>query len=218
MKTLRISLLLTIVAIAFSSCSKEHLEGSGHIVTVDRNLSNFDKVLINSVVKTNISHGADFHVSVRTDAVAVSKVITYISNNTLIIDLDDNVNYQHITFEVDVEMPDISRLEHRGVSNARLVGFNDLDDLEVVHDGVGNLNLIGSAEQLHIDHDGVGDLNAFSFVSDTCATYLSGVGDINVTVLDHLQGHLSGVGNIHFQGSPSLEVVDTGVGNVIHID
>ena len=218
MKTLKPFLHLALAATILPACQKDKIEGSGTIVTQDRSVPTFQNVLIQGPVKVNVMHGTGQLVRVRTDAVAVNEVITTVSNNTLMVDIDDNHNYQHITFEVDVILPVLHRLTHLGVSHGQLSGFQGVDVLEVVHQGVGDLTFHGSAGTLHITHDGVGDLHAFGFAVDTCHVAHSGVGRIEVTVQDQLTGSLSGVGSIYYQGSPQVSILDSGVGQVVQVN
>ncbi|MCB0793450.1 MAG: DUF2807 domain-containing protein [Flavobacteriales bacterium] len=218
MNHLKTLLLLATATTVLTACHKERLHGTGNIVTQERNLSPFQNVRIEGPVKARIHYGNTQEVIVRTDAVAVNELRTTVGNNTLVLDVDQHINYQHIDFEVDIHMPVIHSLVHEGVSNSSLSGFFGLDALVVQHDGVGDLNFSGSANVLHINHDGVGDLHAFGFVVDTCHVAHSGVGNIHVTVNDQLSGYLSGVGNLYYQGSPQVNITDTGVGQVYHID
>ena len=218
MNRLKTALLLTVTTLALFSCRRDEIHGSGNIITQDRSVPAFENVLIEGAVKANIRYGATQQVIVRTDAVAIGKVRTTVSNNTLVLDLDDHHNYHHINFEVDVVMPVIHRLTHEGVSNSSLSGFYNVDALEVVHDGVGNLEFHGSAGFMSIVHDGVGQLRAFDFPVDTCQVGHSGVGNIEVTVFNRIQGYLSGVGNVYYRGTPQLNITQTGVGHAIHVD
>lgn len=209
---------LSLSAILLTACHKDRLEGSGNIVTQERSVPAFQNIHVKGPVRVNILLGATQQVTVRTDAVAVGKVLTTVNNNTLVVDLNGGHNYQHISFEVDVRLPIIHHLTHEGVSKISLSGFDGLDALVVDHDGVGDLELHGSATNLHVTHDGVGHVRAFGFVADTCQVAQSGVGNIHVTVNDRLHGYLSGVGNIYYQGSPQVSISDTGVGQVFHVD
>ena len=218
MKTLKPFLHLALAAAVLPACTKDRLEGSGTIVTQDRGLPAFQNVLIQGPVKVNVMHGTGQLVRVRTDAVAVNEVITTVSNNTLVVDIDDDHHYQHISFEVDVTLPVLHRLTHLGVSHGHLSGFQGVDALEVVHQGMGDLTFHGSAGTMHITHDGVGDLHAFGFAVDTCHVAHSGVGRIEVNVQDQLTGSLSGVGSIYYQGSPQVSILDSGVGQVVQVN
>lgn len=218
MKTLKTSLFILLTTTLLYSCKKDEIHGSGTVVSQERALSGFENVMIQGAVRTNVSYGADFHVTVRTDAAAISRVGTRVADNTLIVDLDERYNYQHITFTVDVVMPVIQELTHEGVGNSSLSGFYGLDDLRVVHNGVGDLQLSGSATHLEVEHDGVGKVKAFEFATERCNVGQSGVGNIEVRVSDVLEGHLHGVGNIYYRGEPAVSIHDTGVGNVIHVD
>ena len=216
MKTIKTSLLLLLVVIMLFSCRKDEIHGSGVITSQDRELSGFENVLIQGVISTNIMYGNEFRVTVHTDAVAMSHVQTRVADNTLILDLDDHFNYQHITFTVDVVMPLIHNLTHEGVSSSSLSGFYDLNELHVRHNGVGKLDLSGSAAYLDLEHNGVGSVDAYNFPVETCHAGQSGVGSIKLTVSDLLEGHLDGVGNIYYRGEPSVNISDSGIGNVIH--
>lgn len=218
MKTLRSISIILLAASVLASCKKDELNGSGQIVSQERNLPEFENVIIKSVVETNISYGTEFSVTVRTDAVAVNRVHTHVNNNTLSIDLDENINYQRIDFEVDVVMPFIDMVENRGVSNSSLQGFFNMDEIRILHDGVGDFTVSGSASVLDLNHNGVGDLHANNFSADICHADHDGVGNMYLSVNDELDGSLSGVGNIYYQGNPVVNVVNTGVGNVIHVN
>ncbi|HQV52516.1 MAG: DUF2807 domain-containing protein [Flavobacteriales bacterium] len=216
MKTIKTSLLLFLVITTLFSCRKDQIHGSGTTASQDRELAGFENVLIKGAIRTNIIYGTDFRVTVTTDPVVMSHVETRVEDNTLILDLDDHYNYQHISFTVDVVMPLIHNLTHEGISTSSLSGFYDLNELHVRHNGVGKLDLSGSAAHLDLEHDGVGSVNAFNFPVQTCHAGQSGVGSVKVTVSDLLEGHLNGVGNIYYRGQPEVNISDSGVGNVIH--
>jgi hypothetical protein len=218
MRTLKTLSLFTLAATLLMSCKKDTIHGSGNIASQERSLGTFEHVRIEGPIKANISYGTVQRVTVRTDAVALNKVETRVANNTLILDLDDAHNYQHISFEVDVVMPMIQDLILEGTGDSRMSGFQGLDEFRLTHTGVGDLTLSGTVGALHVSLDGVGNVHAFGFAADTCHVDLSGVGNIELRVNDQLSGSLSGVGNIHYQGQPTLNVSDTGVGSVIHVE
>ncbi|MCB0792239.1 MAG: DUF2807 domain-containing protein [Flavobacteriales bacterium] len=218
MRCLKTFPLIALALPLLTACHKEHLHGSGQIITQERDLPPFTNVLIQGPVKANIHYGATQEVTVRTDVVAINALWTTVSNNTLLLDVDGGNTYQHITFEVDIQLPALDRLTHEGASNATVSGFENTDALEVVHHGAGNITLDGSTADLHITHDGVGKVRAFDMIADTCHVDHSGVGNIEVTVLDRLEAHLSGVGNLYYQGSPQVDAIVTGVGHLIHVD
>lgn len=214
MKTFQSLLALCLSAAMLSSCINNRVEGTGNIVSENRDLSGFDNVQISNVITTNVSYGEEFSVVVNADEVAISNVLTKVSGNTLMIDLEKNQNYENIRLQVDITMPSILHIHHDGVSNSSLSGFRDLDILEVTHQGVGNLNLEGSANKLFVNHSGVGKLKAFGFSAKSCDIDFSGVGNMELTVTEMLEGELSGVGNISYKGHPEVKIKDDGVGNV----
>lgn len=208
-------LTLFFSATLLCSCLNNRVEGTGNIVSENRDLSGFENVQISNVITTNVRYGEEFSVVVNADEVAISNVLTKVSGNTLMIDLEKNQNYENIRLQVDITMPTIFHIQHAGVSNSNLSGFHGLDVLEVTHQGVGNLSLEGSANKLYVIHSGVGKMNAFGFSAKNCDIDFSGVGSMELTVTEMLEGELSGVGNLSYKGHPSINIDDSGVGNVV---
>jgi len=89
MNRLKTALLLTVTTLALFSCRRDEIHGSGHIITQDRSVPAFENVLIQGIIKANTRYGTSQHVTVRTDAVAIANVHTTVSNNTLVLDLDN---------------------------------------------------------------------------------------------------------------------------------
>jgi|GEM_PF-1273122 len=218
MNPLKKILLLSTAALLFASCEKDKNCGSGVTTTEERDVAPFDQVVVQGRVAANIQYGPAQHVSVRTDAVAQPRVHAIVQNSTLYLTVDDSPNFQQINFDVNVEVPVLHRLTHSGISLVQFYGAQGPGILEVVHDGVGELDLNGSAVQLVLTHTGVGQVKARDMSADTCQVVQTGVGNIELQISGLLQGTLSGVGNIYYHGSPAMNVVDTGVGNVIHLN
>jgi len=211
-------LFLSFTTLLFTACRKEDIRSTGVISTEVRSVPTFTDVRIEGPINAEIRYGLTQEVMVRTDVSALSKMRTTVSNNTLILSLDQ-ANYGNgLRFEATVYMPTIGRLTQNGVSDTRLSGFFGLQTLEVISNGVGDLDLHGSADRLLITQHGVGRLDAQGMNVDTCQVGLSGVGSVEVRVNELLHGYLSGVGSIYYHGTPQVNINDTGVGNVIRVD
>ena len=213
MKTLNLFLLFALVCITATSCSKK-IVGSGVVAQEERTMSDtVDALDISSVVKVTVVQGEDASIVVTADDNIFDEIITRVSGNRLVIDLEGG-NYKDITAEVLITMPNLERIDHDGVSDTEVSGFEDLDELEIESSGVGDIIMNGSADKLVLDYSGVGNFKGFSFEVGTLDLDFSGVGDIEITANDLIEGELDGVGDLEYKGYPTINVEDNGVGKI----
>jgi hypothetical protein len=70
-------------------------------------------------------------------------------------------------------------------------------------------------EVLDINITGVGNVDAYDMPVNQCNIRISGTGNCQVHVNDHLDVVVSGVGNIWYRGNPTVDTEISGVGNVV---
>jgi hypothetical protein len=81
--------------------------------------------------------------------------------------------------------------------------------------GAGDFTMEGSTQEvLDIHITGTGDVRAFNMEVKDCTIRISGVGNCEVNVSDHLDVLISGVGNVFYKGQPALDSNVSGVGNI----
>lgn len=215
---MRYLFLLSIATIALTTaCESDgpQIIGSGVIVSETRTVGSFENVEISGVADVIITQGSNQGISVRSDDNIIGLVETEVIQNTLFIGLE-NGSYDRITLEVNVSSEVLRELTMSGVNTVEVNDFEELDKLSVTISGVGNVKLTGSANELEINNSGATSFEGFDFTANSCQVEVSGVGSVEVTVVDLLSGTLSGVGNIHYKGSPELNVSISGVGSVIN--
>ncbi len=82
--------------------------------------------------------------------------------------------------------------------------------------GVGVIRIRGPKQDIvYLEIDGVGTINAFELEVDKAEVLITGVGEIQVNVIDEIEGLISGNGNIIYRGDPVLNVHITGTGDVV---
>jgi hypothetical protein len=89
------------------------------------------------------------------------------------------------------------------------------DDIQVDVVGSGDVFLYGSGDDLTVNIEGSGDFGTFDFTCNRADINISGSGDVEVTVLDHLDVLISGSGDVAFRGFPSVDQHITGTGRII---
>jgi hypothetical protein len=185
------------------SCEKDELdhsntiEGTGPIVTNTLDLASFSKIELTGVANLYVSVGGEQSVVLKAQQNIIDVLNWEVDAGILAIYLDENVsilNHEEIRFEIVV---------------------NEL--FELLHDGVGNMNLEGSGtENFAIDHRGVGNINAYDHPMDRCSIASSAVGDCKIYVKSFLEVDISGVGDVYYRGNPEISVTDTGLGELIN--
>ena len=117
------------------------------------------------------------------------------------------------------------------------VDLINVDDLVVLQDGVGdinldnidantiyarmsdvgNINLVGIADEVSYRMDGVGSVRAFDLEAKIGDVELDGVGDIEVNASDDLTINHDGVGKVYYVGNPDLHITGEG-GNIVGVN
>ncbi len=209
--------LFLLFVIAISACEDQdgpQIEGSENIITEARALDAFESIHISSIINATIVKGTQ-DVSITANDNIIDLVKTEVRNGVLFVDLEDG-NYGEITVTANIAATEMEALTTVGVNTVSVKQFTNLEQIELNIEGVGNVQMSGSANKMIINSSGASNLEAFDFTTSNCEINLTGVGNVQVTVTDELSGALSGVGNILYKGTPEIDVDVTGVGNVVN--
>ncbi|MCP4139810.1 MAG: DUF2807 domain-containing protein [Chloroflexi bacterium] len=217
------------------------IQGSGDIITEDRDVSGFDRVSLSGFGEVNIEIGDEESLTVTTDDNIMPYVRTEVKNNTLVIDFDDkgfNRGYDPtdgINFTLVVK--DLNRINVSGAgkffvdeleteklvinnSGAASVEINDLkaEELIVTQSGAGTVFVSGKVQGQELSHSGAGSYHAGDLESETSIIEISGVGTATVWATESLDISISGLGNVIYYGNPRISQSISGLGNLISAD
>jgi len=208
---------LLVLAFCFSACGddQENFVGSDNIVTEARGVDDFVNIDINSVINVNVTRASIASLIVKANDNIIKRVETKIQGNTLIIDLEEG-NYENVSIDVDVKIPDVSAINIEGTGNLFVSEFEDLDQIAFESVGTGNITAQGIADNLSVELTGTGSFNGFEFVAKKVRAGLTGTGNIEVFCTEDLEGSISGTGNIYYKGNPDIDVDVSGTGKVIN--
>lgn len=134
---------------------------------------------------------------------------------------------------VKIEIDDLKRLNIGGAVDMRTVETLQIPSLKMSVSGVGNIDmslksenfelncsgvcnmeLLGSTKSLEVNVSGVGNIDATKFEAINADVNNSGVGKINVLVIEQLDASVSGIGSIRYAGTPSVRANVSGLGSV----
>ena len=118
-----------------------------------------------------------------------------------------------MTIEVHVDAILVESIILAGVGEVDLPNL-DVEGIDVVISGTGEVRLGGSVTTQSATISGVGDYDAQTLSSAEARIVISGVGSATVRVSDQLIGTISGTGSICYFGSPTVDATITGDGEV----
>jgi hypothetical protein len=217
------------------------IEGSGNIITEERDVSGFDRVTLAGFGEVNIAQGETESLTVSTDDNIMPYVRSEVRNNTLILDLDNegwNRSYdpsEGIHFNLVVK--DLNRIDNSGAGTMMVeklesdslyvdlsgVGTLEIGDLTaselIVHQsGAGTVVVSGQVDGQELSHSGVGSYHAADMESKTAILDISGAGSATIWVTESLDIHISGLGNVIYYGNPRITQDVSGLGKLVSGD
>jgi hypothetical protein len=239
MKLKLLSALFLIGTVLLSACSISVVQGSGHIITENRSVSNFHAVKLSALGDLTITQGTTESLTVQADDNLMKLINAEVVNGVLEISFDNNawtsyylsgesikfdltvVNLDSISFagagKITVQNLNVPNLS-TSLTGAGSMSINHLtsDKLTVQLSGAGSLNADGTITSQEINLSGVGSYQAADLQSADASVSLSGVGSATVWVTNTLDVTVSGAGSIGYYGEPVVTKNITGLGSLVN--
>ena len=212
-------MVLLALGLVMTACTipLRYEEGSGMLVTEQRDVSGFDRVSFEGFGKLIITHGSEESLTIEAEDNILPKIETNVRGGTLEIGFD-TTSWQDIirptksiTFTLTVKT-----LEGIALSGAGSIEANDVDTerFDVELSGAGSIELSGFTEAQEINVSGAGSYDGGELQSERIDVNISGAGSATVWATESLDVNISGVGNISYYGDPLVREVITGLGNL----
>ena len=219
-----------------SNINARTITPSNVIITETRDVSGFTSINMGTLGKVILSQGNSESLTISGSDNLVPLVKTTVSNGTLTIQTDENINVTSfnndnmLTFTIGVK--DLSSLTVSGLGDVRMetlstpkmdltmsgagkVQLNQLtaDSLNITVSGLGSVDIAGEVSQATINLPGAGTVNAPDLKIKTANVTIPGLGNATLWVTDQLIGTISGAGTISYYGNPQTNVNTTGLGS-----
>jgi hypothetical protein len=220
------------------AAGRDVVRGSGHVVTEERTVADFDRVSLTGAGDVIITQGEAEALTVETDDNLLPYIQTRVKNGTLTLGFAAAARKKNvrptkgITFHLSVK--DLTALQISGAGNMRaasleadllelhLSGVGDFQvdalaaqELEVNVSGAGNVRLAGQVMEQDVRLTGAGDYRAGELESQTATVQLSGVGTATVWATDSLDTQISGVGEVQYYGDPEVIMSSSRLGRLV---
>jgi len=204
--------------------------------TEQRNLPEFNSILLKALGNVVVSRGGEQSVTVTSNRDIVASILTEVNNGELVISIKETFPLWLLSFpniEIRVVMKDIRRLKVAGVGKLRSEQPLEADTLEVLNTGVGGIHLQVKANKLvtklkgvgeielegettehEVEISGTGKVNAYRLVSKNAVVSSSGIGECLVHVTEKLSVDSSGIGKVKYRGAPVVQSKQSGMGSI----
>lgn len=221
-----------------SGCNNKTLQGSGNIITENRNISSFDRIIFSGIGEMTIEQGNEESLTVRADDNILPYIHTEVENNALILGFvdSDQIFIFNPTDEIQfyLTVKNLSQIDFPGAGSIKinnleteklivdLSGTGNLEvdslnanELIVLQRGAGTIFVSGQVKEQDITHSGSGSYHAADLISQTTIIKISGAGDATIWAVETLDVEISGLGNVTYHGYPRLTKDISGMGELI---
>ncbi len=212
------------------------IEGSGHVITETRGVSNFDRVSMGGSGELILTQGDNESLTVEADDNIMEYIKTEVEGRTLVLGLDSDgrsiSTTQPIRFTlmvknlVGLDLAGSGRVDAGSIDTDRLdvdvsgSGTMEIDSLAaetlgVSISGSGRVELAtGEVEKQDIEMSGSGGFRAGKLRSQEVSIEISGSGSAVVWAQESLEVSISGSGDVEYYGRPRITQQVSGSGSI----
>jgi hypothetical protein len=113
----------------------------------------------------------------------------------------NSINIQTRNVKIKVYTADLTRIQNCGAASINMDSL-DTDHLDIINSGVGQISVVGIADDVNLQNSGVGSIEADKLKALNVKANVSGVGSISCYASEKIEGNVSGVGSLDFAGHP----------------
>jgi hypothetical protein len=174
--------------------------GSGNRKSENRDVPEFNAVLLDGAYKVELTSGKARRVEIEADDNLLPFIATEVENGRLRIHNTQSYNTRSVP-HVRISVPDLRELSLSGASNLDLSGVKN-DALKISVQGASKLSASGETGALDINLSGASSIDARELRAQRVVAVTNGAGSISVHALDALDATVNGVGTIDYYGDP----------------
>jgi hypothetical protein len=221
----------------FSACNFTVANGSGKVISQERQVSGFSKVELSGIGQLIISQGTTESLTIDAEDNVLPMITTTVTGDTLHIDFK-NDNFQD---NVIPSKPIIYHLAVKTINAIQLSGAGTVDGANLTSDhlsvsssgagsvhlqsitaqsvsseisGVGGCELSGKVTDQSANISGSGSYNAPDLESQNASVTISGAGGATVWAMSTLNVTISGAGSVSYYDNPTISKTISGIGSV----
>ncbi|HEY9261467.1 head GIN domain-containing protein [Chitinophaga sp.] len=227
-------LMIAIFSIILSSCTKENINGSGHVISQTRNISALTDVEVSGDFEVHLKQAAVTALEIKAEDNIIGVVETGVHANTLYVRIRERTRlHNHLPIKVYIQSPIFQRLQFDGSGtadnedtihtslfkyeiNGSGKGWLTLatTDLNTTINGSGDMVLKGRASTHNSEINGSGTVSGTDMEVQKANITISGSGEHAIFVRRQLDVRINGSGEVHYKGEANVVSNIKGSGKV----
>ena len=207
--------------------SAGRVRGSGNLVTIEKDLKDFDQIEISHSFQVTIKYAKDYSVAVQVDDNLKDYVIIEKHGQRLKIGLEKGFSCSNPHLAAAITLPDIRQLSLSGASTSKISGFKfdhsmelelsgasridgslETGDMDLDLSGASSIELKGKGRNLEVHASGASTLKMGEFPVRDARLSLSGASNCLVNIAGELDVHASGSSNVKYCGKGTLGSIE----------
>lgn len=216
-------LISVLVLISQTSCAQKSIKGNGNVIQDSRQTEAYDKITLIGSASVELITGSEGKLTISAESNILPYVETVVKGNELIIKFKDNFNYSSKKgVKITVPIQEITDLKLKGSGDIIATNLLNLDDLNLLINGSGDISLNvscetvvaeisgsgdiflkGKAKELKGTVNGSGDLKSKELTVLKSELKVKGSGDIDSTTTNQVDASVFGSGDIRVFGNPT---------------
>lgn len=181
-----------------------------------RQLPTFSRIEITDITDIEVKVGQSQSLSIAADDQQISKIVTEVKGDTLIISMRSEYDSYKIKSSprATITIPQLKSLALVGTGDAIVTNLQGKEfNLNIV--GTGDATVSGSIDKVLVSLSGTGDAKLDNLKVRDANINVTGTGDAQVNVSGILTASASGTGDIVYLGSPKIvRKSNTGTGDI----
>ncbi|MEE9430376.1 MAG: head GIN domain-containing protein [Melioribacteraceae bacterium] len=209
-----IPILLVIVSLLFTSCqSKPTIRGSGTSSSEDRVSGFINQIVVNGDFEIDITCGKTNSIKVEAEDNILPLVETIFEGERLTISTKEEITALKI-IKIIVTLHSLEEIDSDGKSKITIHSI-DSDELEVIVNEEGVIELDGKVDELNINIDDEAKVLAKSLLSKVTNVNIYGDGMAEVHARKYFDAQVKGKGVVNYWGDPEeIRISASGGGSV----
>jgi len=230
MKSIKLTLFISLVLLLSGLNSEAQITGKGNIVKQERQVGEFDAVKIGGAQEVLLMQGDKYSVVIETNENLLNNINVVVQNNTLSFEYKSIKKYDVMKFYVTA--PDYKKLIISGASDVYSSDTLRGDNIKIhasgaseaklnlnyasiasFASGASELTLNGKAASHVIDASGASEVKAKSLQTESTSINASGASECFVEAKNNLTYKVSGASTVKYVGKPKTLIIQNSSGS-----
>lgn len=180
-----------------------------------RNTGNFSSIRTQGALIVEVEVGPVASIKVKGDDKYISKVVTDVVGDELLISYKEKGNIRiSDDLKVVITTPNLTKFKMEGAGLTTVKKISG-DRFDLNYEGVGMLVMSGKVNSFKVRAQGVGHVDAKDLIAESVDANVEGIGSVKVYATEKLKANVQGIGSLTYYGNPkNISKTVDGIGGV----